>query len=272
MLNEDGESLAAAYLSACAGGELRFQNIIACEDGGFCMIGYETPGSTFVQEVKIVRTDSLGTIAWSRDLPIPGLSCGVAIFELDDGHFGMVGYNNEFCGSYRAPLVGELDEFGDTVWVRILCEDTIGHIYGAERCDNGDYVLVGSAATGGESYGIIIRLDSLGNSVPIDMVNESRKPENRQISICPNPFNSSCAIIAHAAAEFDIYDIRGKRIDTHIISAPLVPPAYNGAVAGASTNGAFVWRPDESIPSGVYIVKSQMKDGREITERVVLIR
>ncbi|RKZ32432.1 hypothetical protein DRQ33_05920, partial [bacterium] len=48
---------------------------------------------------------------------------------------------------------------------------------------------------------------------------------------------------------------------------------YSAEVSGdsASAQGIFIWSPDKSIPSGIYLVKATIGD-RTITKRAVLVR
>ncbi|MCD6417268.1 T9SS type A sorting domain-containing protein [bacterium] len=98
------------------------------------------------------------------------------------------------------------------------------------------------------------------------------KPDAFSLDVQPNPFNSSCAITAPARAEVKIYDLRGNVIATSFgADAPLSPLLTGIKVqsAGRASKG-FVWRPDESIPSGIYLIRATF-DGQTITRRAILI-
>jgi len=109
-------------------------------------------------------------------------------------------------------------------------------------------------------------------------------PQNIQISAYPNPFNSSCLITAPAGARVEIYDLRGRLVYTS--PHPLTPspqgegepyyplPPGEGGLPKASRVRAnkFTWSPDQSVPSGVYLIRAMTEDGQVAQKKVVLIR
>ncbi len=77
-------------------------------------------------------------------------------------------------------------------------------------------------------------------------------PVNVSLQICPNPFNSSCRIEVPMETTTKIYDLNGKCV-------------------GVFDKTPCVWTPDESISSGIYLIKATVGD-KLITKRAVLIR
>ena len=80
------------------------------------------------------------------------------------------------------------------------------------------------------------------------------KPSEFELAVYPNPFNSSCVIYAPSDAMVEIYDLNGKLVHKASI-----------------TTGRYVWNPNKSVSSGVYIVRTFAK-GRMLTTRAVLIK
>jgi len=89
------------------------------------------------------------------------------------------------------------------------------------------------------------------------------------ISSYPNPFNSSVTISLDvvgaglAPARVEIYDVNGRLL--HVISregfqpdekSPTYPQEISRQ-ARNDTKSEFIWRPDESIPSGVYLIRAR---------------
>ncbi len=112
-----------------------------------------------------------------------------------------------------------------------------------------------------------------------------RKPDClRKLSVSPNPFNSACVITAPAGARVEIYDLRGRLVYTS--PHPLTPspqgegephyplPPGEGGLPKASRVRAnkYVWSPDQSVPSGVYLIRAMTEDGQVARKKVVLIR
>ncbi|MCD6418653.1 right-handed parallel beta-helix repeat-containing protein, partial [bacterium] len=81
----------------------------------------------------------------------------------------------------------------------------------------------------------------------------------------PNPFNSSCCISMPADATVEIFDLRGNKLWERY------PDLDNRHREMSPTNRTFIWRPDKSIPSGIYLIRATF-DGQTITRRAILIR
>ena len=88
------------------------------------------------------------------------------------------------------------------------------------------------------------------------------KPAAILLSTYPNPFNSSCAIAAPENAEIEICDLRGKQIDNFQLTIDNSQPAAR----------AFIWTPDESIPSGIYLVRATTVGGQTVSGRLVYLK
>jgi len=112
-------------------------------------------------------------------------------------------------------------------------------------------------------------------ALPFD---QSTKVWNENISIpaffissAPNPFNSVCVITAPGNAEIKIYDLRGK-----LVATPINIQAQQGIVEDkescAMKSAHWRWCPDESIASGIYLVRARINDGNCVTKRVMYLR
>ena len=87
------------------------------------------------------------------------------------------------------------------------------------------------------------------------------QPTTYSLTAYPNPFNSSCMITAPSGAKIEIYDLQGR-----LISKGIQP------FAESQGERTFIWQPDKTIQSGVYIIKATMENGRQKVKRVVLIK
>ncbi len=126
--------------------------------------------------------------------------------------------------------------------------------------------------------------DGIHYEVICDINHESipQKPQSFSLTAFPNPFNSSVAITAPAGAEIEIFDLRGnvvtpyssrQRRDSFV---PLDKGDRNRASAkvsggSASAQGVYIWTPDETISSGIYLVKATVGNNTA-TKKLVLIR
>ena len=90
------------------------------------------------------------------------------------------------------------------------------------------------------------------------------EPEGIWVAAYPNPFNSVVRIsvgreLMHSCVE--IFDIAGRRVARFSESAD--------AASGACE---YIWRPNEPLGSGVYIVRVRMDGGKQLVKRIVLIK
>ena len=94
----------------------------------------------------------------------------------------------------------------------------------------------------------------------------------------PNPFNSSCQIRISISdddnrqpnkkTEVTIYDLRGNIITASSCGYPSIGETHRITPA----NGTFIWTPDESTPSGIYLAQVKMEDGYKTAKRVVYLK
>jgi len=120
----------------------------------------------------------------------------------------------------------------------------------------------------------------LDDSVVMGLVDaEPEIPERMRLRSYPNPFNSAVTIAVEGVGVCDtplrveIFDVNGRRVAEII---PPGPPLTRGEEERKSPLlrgdlGGLVWRPDESLPSGVYLVRASM-GGCEMSRRVVYLK
>ena len=92
---------------------------------------------------------------------------------------------------------------------------------------------------------------------PEDGISENALPEQFAINVFPNPFNSSVAITAPAGAEIEIYDLLGN-------------PVWSKTIP-RSAQAKLVWQPDETVASGIYLVKASC-EGKCATRKLVYLK
>ncbi|RKZ34427.1 hypothetical protein DRQ33_02135, partial [bacterium] len=72
----------------------------------------------------------------------------------------------------------------------------------------------------------------------------------------------------------EIYDLRGNVVATPFGADAPLSPLSNGtneqSVSGASRG--FIWKPAQSIPSGIYIVRAQTSDCLTATKQILYLK
>jgi len=76
-------------------------------------------------------------------------------------------------------------------------------------------------------------------------IDDNVLPEDFDVQISPNPFNSACVITAPANASIEIYDLQGRLIESYECGC-------------AKTE--MVWQPKSDLGSGIYLVKIRAKE------------
>jgi len=92
-------------------------------------------------------------------------------------------------------------------------------------------------------------------------------PSSFSLSTYPNPFNSAVTISAPEGAEVEVFDVNGRKI----VESPLAPLNKGGAECN-EVGGSFTWTPDETVGSGVYLVRARFEGGETATKRVVYLK
>jgi len=123
---------------------------------------------------------------------------------------------------------------------------------------------------------------------------ETTFPEDFSISTYPNPFNSSVTISLDYGSEsakrlstIEIFDVNGRMVAELIPPGPPLtrgeeerksPLSKDRTVRRQDLGGLFIWHPDPSLGSGVYLVRarfamlSDRDDGNIATKRVVYLK
>ncbi len=244
----------------------------------------------------IMLIDGEGDIIWKKALNWNNISF-YNCYKVNENRYILAGRIGPEEGNVDVLLIC-IDGDGDTIWTRTF-GDTImtdlaiivcpapdgGIIVGASR-----YPPPLDSSSVKDIY--LIKTDSLGyvswvREVPI-------RPKRIELSVFPNPFNSSCVISINVGAihelplqnaQIEIFDLRGN-----VVGTPFTPTCGRGVSPkgghedwggqivphwgkmSEGQKGVFIWHPDETIPSGVYLVRVKTQDGQVATKRIVLVR
>ena len=92
-------------------------------------------------------------------------------------------------------------------------------------------------------------------------------PSEFKVRISPNPFNSGVRLQVSGVREQEIrikiFDLNGKLVGAGFMSAQITEGAHKAR--------PYIWQPDESISSGIYLVRVSI-EGQTITKRVMYLK
>ncbi len=152
--------------------------------------------------------------------------------------------------------------------------------------------------------------DSVISGIEENPTLQTSLPKAFSISAYPNPFNSAVTIAidipvgdgSPVPISVEIYDVNGRRVKTvtepvevtagFVVSSDINakhPSTSSGSVFSPLTKGgqggSYIWTPDESLPSGVYLVRARFDrlsdrggrgdldpTGRTATKRIVYLK
>lgn len=97
---------------------------------------------------------------------------------------------------------------------------------------------------------------------------KSELPSIIKISVHPNPFNSVCEIAAPVGAEIEICDLRGNVVNGKLLS---ITP-HSELKPAVDATGTFIWTPNKSLPSGIYLVRVTTTNGQIASKKMVYVK
>ena len=146
---------------------------------------------------------------------------------------------------------------------------------GISYANNHPYISLDSVQynwTTGEYDAVGSFIVSDSSSSIYSAIHQFEKPSKVKLESFPNPFNSAVSITAPEGTAIEIFDVNGRRID--------VIPDPDRESRGAAKNldsrfhgndRTFIWRPDESLGSGIYLVRASFGD-ESVSKRVVYLK
>lgn len=208
------------------------------------------------KDILVLKVDTLGNVRWAYTIGGPADEIPVELIKCSSGGFLAVGITTTYPYGDSSILVVRLDEDGRTSCIQkpyfpmvVDCTDSIDSLpfivtVSASSCSTSEFTLT-------------------VNSMPFSVINpcstfivENNLPLSEEIKINPNPFNNLCFIDIPVDAELVITDICGRSISNRIKNLG---------------NGKYLWQPEKSMPSGVYIV-NVVTDFEVLRKKVLFLK
>ncbi len=242
--------------------------IIGTSDGGYLISGDLNSATRNIQ-AGLIKLDSAYNLQWTRCGGGTSFEYGYGVVQTTDGGYAQIAMSMSY-GSTNEIMLIKYDSEGYYCEPDSQALSTMDHsiMFNPVMVDVNTSPLVLETIT--LDIATLSRRDSL-LCAGMD-VEETSLPEMSSLSIFPNPFNASVAISAPGAERIEIFDLNGRRI----ADAEPVEAGAGGFITGSSTHlqarGTIVWRPDESITSGVYFIRARYSDGTFAEQRAVFMK
>ncbi len=134
-------------------------------DGGFILTGYTYPRVPGYNDLCVIKTDTSGSLIWSRILGGNSYDEGQSIQQTLDGGYIVAGQTASFgAGDWDFWLV-RMDSNGDSVWSHTFGGAYPDICYSVQQTTDSGYILAGytQSHTGGQDF-YMVKTDSLGDT------------------------------------------------------------------------------------------------------------
>ena len=136
-------------------------------DGGYIICGFTVSYGSGLQNILLLKTDSLGNVTWFRTFGGNGVNNGYYVEQTTDGGYIITGSGSPYIGGYDVYLI-RTDSLGNMMWER-----TFGGSYNdmgrcVKQTDDGGFIVAGYHKKGPDPDSIdvyLIKTDSNGDSL-----------------------------------------------------------------------------------------------------------
>lgn len=135
-------------------------------DGGFVITGVAKSFSAGNYDVYLLKTDSSGSLLWSKTFGGSDTDQGNSVNQTTDGGFVVAGMTKSFgAGGYDAYLV-KTDSTGNPLWTKTFGRSAWELGYSVLQANDGGFIVAGDTDTPVNLFGniYVIKTDSNGNS------------------------------------------------------------------------------------------------------------
>ena len=136
-------------------------------DGGYVIAGYTNSFGAGGYDFYLIRTDSIGDTLWTKTYGGWDWEHCYSMDITSDNGYVMVGSTYSYGAGEKDVWIVKTDEFGDTLWTKTFGGILDDEAKSIKETFDGDLIVCGGSYTfsDGDSDGLLIRLDSVGNTL-----------------------------------------------------------------------------------------------------------
>jgi hypothetical protein len=137
-------------------------------DGGFILVGTNRRYIGYDDlDLHLIKTDSAGSVLWSRIYSDSAIVDGMAVTELSDGGYVVACNRDSVIPGHGDVMLVRANATGDVVWTRTIGGDRDDRVTDMEMTSDGGFLIVGSTRSmgaGGDDVWLV-RVNSEGDTL-----------------------------------------------------------------------------------------------------------
>ncbi len=244
-------------------------SVIQTADGKYIAVGNTESFGADIEDALVVKFTSAGSVEWAKTIGGTTYDGANSVIRMPDGGFTVAGFYGHWSTSDDL-LIAKFDNADNNclaVDAAVISSDITDLVLVADQTLGDTTVVVSvvdvSPTVTNPTIPDTILCGGLG-------VEEASLPEAFAISAHPNPFNSAVKIAVEGVGdgspvpfEVEIYDVNGRMVEGGTVGAYCIRP-FDGSTRLTPTTQEYIWSPDKSLPSGVYLVRARF-DSRSLS-------
>jgi len=236
------------------------------QDGGFIIAGYTVSSGAGARDVYLLKTDSGGSLQWSKAFGDVHNDGADSVRQTPDGGYLIAGSTVNFFSAdkeFSDLLLIKTDQQGDEQWQRTFGGEKSEGASKAVLPEDGGYLILGSTnsySKDSDIYLLKLNDDGIITSVP---GNQRFSPTRFYLEQnYPNPFNGQTTIRYHLPVsdyvQLDLFNLQGQKIETLVDSRQ-------------SSGEHAVHFETEHLPSGLYFYRLRTSTAAK-SKRMLLLK
>lgn len=142
-------------------------SVLNTNDGGYILTGFTEDYNAVVQDIIVIKTDSVGQVIWQELYGGLHRDFGQYMIETHDHGYIIAGFTNSYgMGQYDAYLV-KIDSSGGFEWQNTFGGSDYEYAYCVNQTSENGYLICGSTMSFGNGArdGFLTKTDSAGNEI-----------------------------------------------------------------------------------------------------------